>query len=141
MGTHRYGKNYRLKVDTGGGTFVAVGGEMSLQRKSSSDKIDFSSKDDGSYKTSGYGQKEITVSASGNLKLPDTGFAALYAAQAADVPEIEVQIVNTLTDDVVFQCVMGIGNYSDSFATNGPVPWSCDLTTASAPTVDDMSVA
>jgi hypothetical protein len=41
----------------------------------------------------------------------------------------------------VFQCVMGIGNYKDSFDTGQAVPYSFDLVTAAAPTIDDMSAA
>ncbi len=77
MATIKLGKNYRLKVGDGATTeaFAQVGGEGTLSFKGSSDKIDTSSKDDGNYKSSAYGQTEVMISLSGVLKLPDAGLA------------------------------------------------------------------
>ncbi len=135
----RYGKDYRLKIKTGAATFILIGGEQQLTRKGSSREIDTSSKDDGLYETSGQGQKKITLSVSGKVKLPDEGLEAVYEAQKSAVPEGEFQIVHVLTGAVVFQAPMSIGNWSDSFNNNEAVPYSFDLNLTAAPTIDDIA--
>jgi predicted secreted protein len=140
--THKLGKDFRINVcATSTGTFVPVAGEMTLSVKASSDKIDTSSKDDGVYKTQTYGQKDITIAVSGNLKLPDPGFALCFTTQKASPPEFYVQIVNTVTTPViVFQSAVGIGNFATNFADKGAATYSFDLSLAGVPTIDDMTL-
>ncbi|NKI99589.1 phage tail tube protein [Novosphingobium sp. SG707] len=136
--THQLGKDFRLKISDGGGTpaFVTIAGEQKVSRKSSSDSIDTSSKDDGAYKTGTYGQKTIALAVNGITKIPDPGYTRLYEVQKLALPEVEVQIVNTITNEVVFQAVMGVGNFSDEYDQKTGATWSADLTLAAAPTID-----
>lgn len=140
--THKLGKDFRINVSaTSAGTFVPVAGEMSLSVKASSDKIDTSSKDDGVYKTQTFGQKDITISVSGTLKLPDPGFALCFTTQKASPPEFFVEIVNTVaTPIIVFKSAMAIGNFSLDYADKGNATYSFDLSLADVPSVDDMTL-
>ncbi|NOW44103.1 putative secreted protein [Novosphingobium sp. SG751A] len=135
---HQLGKDYRVKISDGAGTpaFLTIAGEQKVSRKSSSDAIDTSSKDDGAYKTGTYGQKTISLSVNGITKIPDPGYTRLYAVQKLALPEVEVQLVNTITDEVVFQAVMGVGNFADDYDQKTGATWSPDLTLAAAPTID-----
>lgn len=138
VATHQLGKDFRLKISDGASTpaFLSIAGEQKVGRKASSDKIDTGSKDDGSYRTGTFGQKTIDISVNGITKIPDPGYTRLYAVQKLAVPEVEVQIVNTITNEVVFQGVMGVGNFSDEYDQKSGVTWSADLTLAAAPTID-----
>jgi hypothetical protein len=73
MGTER-GLDWRIQIGDGGGpeVFTNIGGEISFDWKRSSEEIDESTKDDGIYGSTSYGQQKIMISVNGNLKLPDT---------------------------------------------------------------------
>lgn len=141
VATHRLGKDFRLMVAATGATptYIQIGGEMSLSRTSSSDKIDTSSKDDGTYKTQTYGQKEITLAVQGVLKLPDPGFGLIYTTQKASPPELLVQIIGP-SSTIVFAALMAIGNYKDDFSDKSAATYSFDLSLAGVPTIDDMTL-
>lgn len=135
---HQLGKNFRLMISDGTATpnFVPIAGEQKVSRKSSSDSIDTSSKDDGSYKTGTFGQKTISIAANGVTKIPDAGYTRLYAVQKLAVPETEFQIVNTVNDEIVFHATMGVGNFSDDYDQKTGATWSVDLALAATPIVD-----
>jgi hypothetical protein len=115
---------------------VPIGGETSHSFRRTSTDSDTSDKDSGVYGSSKYGLQRISVGLSGNLKLPDPGFAALFAASKTPDSEIEVQIAKG--DVVKYQCVSSIGNFSHEAPNTGPVTFSCDLANAAAPTVDNL---
>lgn len=140
--THRLGKDFRLMIGSGTGTpetFTTLSGENTLSVKGSSDKIDTSSKDDGMYKTMTYGQKELTISVQGTLKLPDPGFARLYAVQKSALPELNAQIQHVPSNTTIFAAPVAVGNWSNDFPDKGNASYSFDLTLAGVPTTDDLS--
>ena len=135
---HQYGRDYRVKIDDGTGAMIMIAGETSWSKKSSSDKIDFSTKDDGSYKAQGYGQRELTISVSGKVKLPDAGISRVQAVEGSSPPEVRMQIVKTAGSVVIFDGLVGIGNFSVEAPSNGAIPYSFDATAAAAPTVNSL---
>jgi predicted secreted protein len=135
--THQYGRDITLKISDGLGAFVNVGGQTTLSKKVSTDKIDFSSKDDGRIKASGFGQQEISFSVAGKLKLPDAGFSRVQTIANASPPECDIQVVRGAT--VLFQGTIGMGNLSWDAATNSAVNYSFDMTAVSLPTIDDVT--
>jgi hypothetical protein len=137
MGTER-GLDWRIQIGDGGGpeVFTNIGGEISFTWKRSSEEIDESTKDDGVYGSSSYGQQKITISANGNLKLPDQGIEAAFAASKAGPPEVNVKIVKGATTK--FAGKIAIGNFSGDFNKSGPATWSFDMVNVGAPTTDDL---
>src|SRR5579871_4551770 len=137
MSIVKLGKNYRLKVGDGSSSevFSPVGGEGTLSFKGSSDTIDKSSKDDGNYKSSAFGQMSGTISLGGVLKLPDTGLAALDAAAKAGTP-IDIQVVDTLTTTTKFAASVWVGNRNIDLNNNEAVKYSFDLALNGAPSID-----
>lgn len=138
VATYQLGKNFRLKISDGAATpaWLSIAGEQKVSRKSSSDSIDISSKDDGAYKASTFGQKTVTLSVNGVTKIPDAGYTRLYAVQKLSPPTTDFQIVNTITNEIVFQGSMSVGNFSDEYDQKSGVTWSTDLTLSAAPTID-----
>lgn len=136
---NEYGKDWRLFIGDGSGTevFTALSGETSFSFKRASQEIDLSDKDSGIYGSKSYGLQSITISYSGNLKLPDTVFARLFTVSKSGTPELNVQIKKGAI--VKFASKVGIGNFSAEFAKDGPVTWSCDLSNVDAPTVDSLT--
>jgi predicted secreted protein len=92
----KLGKNYRLKVGDGTATetFAQIAGEQQLSLKGSSETIDTSSKDDGAIKSQTYGQRTVTISLSGVVKLPDTGLARLHSVANTSPPNANIEIVD-----------------------------------------------
>ncbi|MEZ0495401.1 phage tail tube protein [Sphingomonas sp. IW22] len=134
-----YGKDWRVCIGNGEAeneTFTAIGGETSHSFRRSSAEIDLSDKDSGTYGSGSYGLQRITISVSGNLKLPDPAFAKLFAASKAAPPEINVQIKKGSI--VKFHGKVGVGNFSSEAPQQGPVTFSCDLSNIGAPIVDDL---
>lgn len=143
MGTHQYGRSYRIYISDGAVTpvFSPIGGEGSFSKKVSTDNIDFSSKDDGKIKAQGWGQQTVTFSVQGKTTLPDTGLEKAYDISNAAVPEIEIQVKDLIRNKVVWQGMVGVGNFSQDFPSNGPVSYNFDMSAVAAPTVDDMTPA
>jgi predicted secreted protein len=133
---NEHGKEWRVCIKTGDNAFTPLSGETSHSFRRSSAEIDLSDKDSGIYGGGTYGNQRITVSVSGNLKLPDAAFAALFAASKTSPPEIEVQIRKG--EVVKYQAVSGVGNFSHEAPNSGPVTFSCDLSNVGAPSVDDL---
>lgn len=134
-----YGKNWRIYISDGAtpGVFSPIGGEGSWSKRSSSDSIDLSSKDDGNYKAQGWGQQTVTFSVQGKVKLPDVGLEQAYDVSKAATPEIVVQLRKGAT--IKWQGKVGVGNFSLEGPNNGPVTYSFDLSAVEAPTVDDLA--
>lgn len=142
--TSQYGKDTRLFIGDGASdpeteTFSPIGGETSLDWKRSSDDVDLSSKDDGQYKSSSYGQQAITFTVQGNLKLPDTGLQAASDAAKSTTPERNIQIKRGSV--VVYQGRVGIGNFSATFPKDGSATYSFDMKNVGAPTIDDLGAS
>ncbi len=136
---NEYGKNWRIYISNGATppVFSPIGGEGSWSKRSSSDSIDLSSKDDGQIKAQGWGQQTVTFSVQGKVKLPDTGLEEAYDVSKADVPEVEIQLRKGAA--IKWQGEVGVGNFSLEGANNAPVTYSFDLTAVTAPTVDDLA--
>lgn len=137
MGTER-GLDWRIQIGDGGGpeVFTNIGGEISFDWKRSSEEIDESTKDDGIYGSTSYGQQKIMISVNGNLKLPDTGLEAAAAASKASPPEVNVKIVKGAT--VKFHGLIAIGNFSTTHNKTGPVTYSFDMANVGTPIVDNL---
>jgi predicted secreted protein len=136
MAGTEFGKTYRIHA---GDADSLVGGEKTFDWKRSSQEIDMSDKDDGVYGSTSYGQQKITFSVSGNLKLPDVGFAALFAASKATPPHIAWKVMNGAI--VKYQGIVAIGNFSSTADKDGPVTYSFDASNYGAPIVDDLGAA
>ena len=132
------GKDTRLEVSDGTATpnYLPIAGEQKLSRKSTSKEIDTGSKDDGIYETGSYGQKTVGISANGITKLPDAGYSRVYAVQKMAVPNTSFRMVNTLTNEVMFEAVMSVGNFNDDYDKDQGTTWSFDLKLAQAPVTD-----
>lgn len=133
---HQYGRDYRVKIDDGTGVMVPIAGESGWNKKTASDKVDLSSKDDDGIKAQGFGLREITISVSGKAKLPDAGISRVQAVQASSPPEVRMQLVKGAT--VVYDGLVGIGNWSLDGQANGAVGWSFDAAAVAGPTIDTL---
>lgn len=140
MGTLQ-GKDIRARIKTGpdADDFVNLGGETSVSWRRQSQEIDISDKDSGAYGGSTYGQQKVTVSVSGNVKLPDIGLEKAFNTSKTSPPEGELQIVRGAT--VLFQSAVGIGNFSIEGGKDSPATYSFDATNTVAPTIDDLGAA
>lgn len=134
-----YGKDWRLCIGDGAmpEVFTALGGETSFSFKRSSTEIDLSDKDDGAYGSTSYGQQKITISATGNLKLPDVAFKKLSDTSKASPPEIFIQLKKG--NIIKYHSKVGVGNFSTEHSKDGPVTYSVDLSNIGAPIVDDLT--
>lgn len=132
------GKDWRLYIGDGAGTevFVALGGEGSLEVQRSSDDIDFTSKDDSTYKSGGYGLQQITLSVSGKLKLPDTALARIETVVKSGNPNLNIQVKKGTTTK--FACPVAVGNFSSSFPAEGAATYSFSMRNVGAPTTDAL---
>lgn len=134
-----YGKDWRIKIGDGAAPtegFSVVGGEGSFDWARASDEIDLSSKDDGIYKSTGYGQQAITFSLNGKVKLPDVGLERVDDIAKTSPPEVNIQVVKGAI--VKFKGKVAIGNFSCSFPNDGPATYSFSMKNVGAPTVDDL---
>lgn len=133
-----YGKDWRVYIGDGGSTeaFNPVGGETSVDWTRTSDEIDLSSKDDGIYKSSGYGQQAVSFRISGNVKLPDPGLQRASDVSKLSPPQVNVQIRKGAI--IKYQGPVGIGNFSTSFPKQGAATYSYDLKATAAPTIDNL---
>lgn len=137
MGTE-YGKDWRFKIKTASGpdVFTAIGGETGFSWKRSSQEVDLSDKDSGSYGSSSFGQQKVSISVNGNVKLPDTGIQEVAGVAKSGTPEVEVQIVKGAA--VKYHGLSGIGNLSVDAQKDGSVTFSFDTSNIGAPIVDDL---
>ncbi|CAD7336117.1 hypothetical protein FIV32_04195 [Sphingomonadales bacterium 58] len=136
---NEYGKDWRVCIGDGEATeaFTPLGGETTFSFRRSSQEIDVSDKDSGTYGGTSYGQQKITISVSGNLKLPDPAFKNMFDGSKASPPEINVQIKKGSV--IKFHGKVGIGNFSSEHPQTGAVTFSCDLSNIGAPIVDDLT--
>lgn len=134
---NQYGKNWRIYISDGAAGFDPIGGEGSWSKRTSSETVDLSSKDDGNIKAQGWGQSTVTFSVQGKVKLPDDGLEQAYSVANEAVPEIPIQLRNGAA--IVWQGTVGIGNFSMDGPKDGPVSYSFDMTAVSAPTVDNLA--
>jgi predicted secreted protein len=139
----KLGKTYRLKV--GDGTtdteaFNKIAGEQTLSKKGSSETIDTASKDDGNVKSQQYGQRTVTISAAGEVKLPDAGLARLAAVAEMTPPNCNIEIVDTSTgaDVVVFAANVSVGNDSIQLDNGKAATYSFDLTLTGPATTNTL---
>ncbi|MFZ3485284.1 phage tail tube protein [Sphingomonas sp. 3-13AW] len=126
------GRDTRVKIKSGA-AFVPIGGETTFSYKRNSADLDTSDKDGGK---GTYGQTNISISVSGNLKLPDPGLVALEAASKANPPEVEVEI--SKGGVTRFQGLVAVGNFSAEFPV-GVATWSADMKNADTPEIDNLT--
>jgi predicted secreted protein len=135
------GKDWRIQIgdDSDPVVYSPIGGETTFDWKRSSQEIDLSSKDDGIYGSTTYGQQKITFSVSGNLKLPDVGLLAAEAASKASPPQAPIKVVKGAI--VKFAGVVAIGNFSVTAGKDGAVTYTFDASNVGAPDTDDIGAA
>jgi len=133
-----YGKDWVVAVGIAGNpeSFTEIGGQTSLDWKTSTDKIDLSTKEDGNLKAQGFGQSTIDFTVQGKVKIPDAGLAAMYAASQAVPPVVDVQIKKGTI--IKYQGQIGVGNFSASAPVGDAVTYSYDMTATQVPTVNNM---
>ena len=138
--TIQLGKNIRAQVGVGATpTYTNVNGEQSIAFKTSPDKIDASSKDDGDYKISFYGQMDIAITITGKAKLPDTALAAVETARKTLGGTVPVQLVDTSSANAVkFAAVCSVGAFQVDYSDKDAVSYSIELSLAAAPTTDSL---
>jgi predicted secreted protein len=137
-----YGKDWRVEIGDGATpteAFTPIGGEVSFDWSRSSKEIDLSSKDDGQYAATGYGQQSVQVSVNGKVSLPDTGLEAASDLAKAATPVGNMRIVKGAI--VKYEGAMAIGNFSTTHPNDEVCTWKFDLKSAAAPTVDDLGAA
>jgi hypothetical protein len=137
MGTE-HGLDWRVQVGDGAGpeVFTNIGGEISFDWQRASEEIDESTKDDGMYGSTSYGQQKITFNVNGNVKLPDTGLERVSDIAKTSPPEVNIKIMKGAT--VKYAGLVAIGNFSTSHPKNGPVTYSFVMSNKGAPTTDDL---
>lgn len=135
---YEQGDNWRLHIKVGN-AYVPIAGETNLEWQSQNTENDISDKDSGVYGATQYGNKKITFTVAGNLKLPDPGFAALEAASNASPPAADIQIKKGTI--IKYQGPVGIGNFSATFPKGQPATYSVNLANSAAPTVNALSAA
>ncbi len=139
---NKYGKDIKVKIRTTAGptpVFTPIGGELSHSFRRSSQEVDLSDKDSGTYGGQSYGQQKITISVNGNVKLPDVGLQKVHTVAKSGTPEEVIQIVDGAT--VIFEGLCGIGNFSSDRNKDGPVTYSFDASNIGAPATDDLGAA
>jgi hypothetical protein len=137
MGTEK-GLDWRIHIGNNAEpeVFVPIGGEISFDWKRTSEEIDESTKDDGLYGATSYGQQKITFSINGNVKLPDVGLERAADVSKTAPPEANIKVMKGAT--VKYAGKVAIGNFSTSHPKNGPVTYSFDMANKGAPTTDDL---
>lgn len=139
MGTE-YGKDWRIKVETAvADTFIAIGGETSFDWTRSSQEVDLSDKDSGTYGSKSFGQQTVSFKVNGNLKLPDAGLERVNTIAKSGTPEVEIQVVKGAL--VKYRGLVGIGNFSTSHGKDGTVTYTFDMSNIGAPVTDDLGAA
>jgi predicted secreted protein len=137
--SYQYGKDWRVQVgDTAEPpVWTNIGGEGKFDKKSSPDKIDFTTKDDSGVKAMGFGLTSIDLSVDGNLKVPDAGLTKIQTATKASPAQAPIRIIGPGAV-VKFQCLMAVAPLDISGDDKGAVTFSLALTAMAAPTVDDL---
>ena len=129
----QFGKETRLAfAAVPEGPFVTIAGEKSFDFNRNSSEVDTSDKDGpSSVLTPGV----VKFSVSGNVKLPDAGITTVYEAIATGgVIYIEAQkgLSSRYAGPVT------VGNWKETQGTDGPVPYSFDVTAAGPATADTL---
>lgn len=137
MGTE-YGKDWRIHIGDGAGVeaFTQIGGELSFTWQRQSQEIDDSTKDDGDYGSTHYGQQKITFNVNGNVKLPDVGLERASDVSKSATKEANIKVMKGAT--VKYQGKVKIGNFSTEHGKDGPVTYTLAMANAGAPTIDDL---
>ena len=135
----KYGKDWRIHI--GDGTtptevFTALGGEVGFDWNRQSDQIDLSSKDDGQYKSQGWGQQAVSFSVNGKVKLPDTALERVSDIAKSATPELNIKVMQGAV--VKYLGKVGVGNFSASFPHDGASTYSFEMTAVAAPSTDDL---
>ncbi|MFN3517953.1 MAG: phage tail tube protein [Sphingomonas sp.] len=139
MATER-GADWRIEVKGAGAEeFVPIGGEISFDWSRSSNEIDESTKDDGMYGSTSYGQQKISIRVNGNAKLPDPGLSRISTVAKTSPPETVVRIVKGAI--AKFEGLVAVGNFSTTHPKDGPVTYTFDMANKGAPTVDNFAAA
>lgn len=138
MGTE-YGLDWRVQVGDGADpeVFTEIGGEIQFTWSRSSDEIDESTKDDGAYGSTSYGQQKIKIAMSGNLKLPNAGIKRVSDVSKLRPPHLQVKIMKGAI--VKFDGLMAVGNFSIEAPLKGPATYNYDLSNVGAPDTDDLT--
>lgn len=141
MAGSEYGKDWVVAAGVAGSpeTFTEIGGQTSLDWKTSTDKIDLSTKEDGNLKVQGFGQSTIDFTVQGKVKIPDTALSLIYTASQASPPVIDIQVKKGAV--IKYEGSVGIGNFSTSAPNADAVTYSFDMSAAAVPTVNDLMAA
>lgn len=137
---YELGKDWRIYVGDGGGTevFDALGGEGSFEFQRQATEIDLSTKDDSDYAVGDFGLMKITITVSGNVKLPDTSIERLLD-KAKDATDKKTNIQIKDGSIVKFAGEVAVGGNGITASKDGAVVYSFTLIASAAPTTDDMA--
>lgn len=139
MATER-GADWRIEVKAEAAEdYNSIGGEISFDWSRSSNEIDESTKDDGIYGSTSYGQQKISFRVNGNVKLPDSGLSRVAAVSKSSPPETLIRVTKGAI--VKFEGLVAVGNFSSTHPKDGPVTYSFDMANKGAPTVDNFAAA
>ena len=135
MATER-GADWRIEVKGTSDEFDPIGGEISFDWSRSSNEIDESTKDDGLYGSTSYGQQKITFRVNGNVKLPDPGLTRIATVSKSSPPETIIRVTKGAI--VKYEGSVAVGNFSSTHPKDGPVTYTFDMANKGAPTVDNF---
>jgi predicted secreted protein len=126
-----------------GDTFNIVKGNTTLSRTRSASTIDTSSKEDFPYSTQGSGSRTVSISAAFRPNLPDAdGFARLETLANGDEPfMLQIRkggVAGADPADVVFEGLVNVTDFSDSFGQNAVVEATCTFVIAEKPLIDKL---
>lgn len=117
-------------------TYLTIGGETNLSYKTSPDKVDLSSKDDGAYKSGAYGPFELAFSISGKVKITDAGLTRVQAASLTPGTLVDVKILNGTF--VMYQGTCAIGPLSFEAPDAGVCTYTFEAMNVGVPTTNNI---
>lgn len=139
------GNDYRLWIESATpGTFNEIKGQQSLALTRASATFDTSTKDDFPYGTQGQGLRSLNIDCDIIPNLPDAnGYTRLETrSKVSGATRFQIRkggSAGNSSTDVVFDALMLITNFDQSFGQNDAVKSKFQLVLDTAPTVDALA--
>lgn len=132
------GSDYRIFVSDGATppNFTSIAGETQFDWQRQSKEIDGSTKDDGVYGSTGFGQQTLTFDVSGMLKLPDPGLTRVNSVAKSSPPNVVMRVMKGNIKK--YEGLVAIGNFSTTHQRDENVTWKFTAKNVGAPTVDAL---
>lgn len=134
----RLGNDLRLMIEsTTAGTYNEIKGQQNLSVNRSAQTIDTTTKDEFPYGSSAAGSRSLSLPFTLIPDLPDvTGYERLVTLSSSSAP-FNVQIIDTAnSDEVVFECAVGLSDRNNQLDLNAAGAASGTLVNRAPPTID-----